>query len=200
MVLNLNAYTKGGDHQSGKGQRITIILDKAVVTGGASATGVNLTRAELVSEGYKPSATLSGTNSVEIAGVTYTVDATYDLALAAQKNVDTIFKAFAAKANIVYMDVDVVPSAAWYGADAIPTPAADDIEIEIVFEQKGFLATATKGEVSIAAGDNYGDSIADVVTFLNTLDLLLADAATPVTLVEGTNCGARVKVSANLQS
>lgn len=196
MVLNLNAYHASGDHQTGKGQRVNLLFDGDVFP--VEATGVNLTRTELVSEGYLPSATLSASNSIEIAGVTYTADAAYDAALAAQTNVDRVFKAFAAKANVVYMDI---------------TPVADDnyvvtafnntnngVEVELVFEQKGFLASGNKGEVTIAAGANYGDTQADVAAVIDGLTLLAADATTETATTENTNFAARVKVSANLQS
>lgn len=196
MVLNLNAHYKGGDHQTGKGQRITILLDNAVFP--VAATGVNLTRAELVSEGYKPSATLSASNSMDVNGVTYTVDATYDAALASQVNVDRIFKAYAAKANVVYMDVAPVPDDTIYITAFNNTNTG--VEVEIVFEQKGFLATATKGEVSLAAGANYGDTVADVAAVVDALTLLAADATTETATTLNTNFAAAVKVSANLQS
>lgn len=196
MVLNLNAHYKSGDHQTGKGQRITVLIDGDVFP--VEATGVNLTRAELVSEGYKPSATLSASNSMDVNGVTYTVDATYDAALAAQINVDRVFKAYAAYANVVYMDVAAVPDDTMYITAFNNTN--NGWEVEIVFEQKGFLASGNKGDVTVAAGANYGDTQADVAAIVDALTLLAADATTETATTEGTNFAASVKVSANLQS
>ena len=196
MVLNLNAFNKSGDQQTGKGQRVTILIDGDVFP--VEATGVNLTRAELVSEGYKPSATLSASNSMEVNGVVYVADAAYDKALASQINVDRIFNAYAASANIVYMDVAAVPTDTIYLAAFNNTN--NGWEIELVFEQKGVLASGTKGEVTLAAGDNFGDTQADVAAVVDALTLLAADATSEIATTENTNFAAAVKVSANLQS
>ena len=203
MVLNLNGYNRSGDHQTGKGQRVTLVIDNSLTP--VAVTGVNLTRAELLAEGYVTSATLAANNSINIAGVNYTVDATYDAALASQMNVDSIHAAYVAKANIVYMDISVVPSATWYGAGTFAAIGADDVEMELVFEQKGFLAGTNpyvKGAVTVVAsvdGGAGGDSQADVADVIEGITLqstVLAD----VVIAEGTNFAARVKVSAHLQS
>lgn len=196
MVLNLNGYNRNGDHQTGKGQRVTILLDYNVFP--VAITGVNLTRAELLAEGYVTSATLAANNSINIAGVSYVADAAYDIALASQVNVDRIHAAYAAKANVVFMDVTPVPD------DTIFITAFnntnDGIEMELVFEQKGFLATGAKGAVTVATGTHGGDSQADVADIVDALTLLAADATTETATTENTNFAARVKVSDHLQS
>ena len=198
MVLNLNGYNRSGDFQTGKGQRVNILLDNDLHP--VAVTGVNLTRAELLADSYVTSVTLSATNSINLAGVTYVADAAYDAALASQQNVDTILKAFDAKANVVYMDITPVADNLYVVATFNNT--AGGVEVELVFEQKGFLApTVTKGIATIAAGVNGGDTQADVAAVIDGLTLqsaVLADV--PLTGLEGTNFAARVKVSAHLQS
>ena len=197
MVLDLNAHNRSGDHQTGKGQRITLLFDNDISP--VVVTGVNLTRAELVTEGYLPSATLSAGNSIEIAGVTYTVDATYDEALAGQINVNRIHGAYAAFANIVFMDVNFVPDDLIYITAFNNTNTGT--EVEIVFENKGFLVTGAKGDVTLGlAANNYGDSQSDVADVIDALTLLDADGTTENATTENTNFAAAVKVSASLQS
>lgn len=182
-MKNFNAFNKEGWFQTGKGEVVTVWSAHHV-----DATGVNLTRAELVSEGYLQSSTLSASNSIEINGVTYTTNAAYDDALYAQQNLDNMVAALAVYAN---------PAAVWVeggttGIATASTPTADFAtdflgasdnfgseltestgpvwKVQMFFEQKGVFVdrtTFTKGEPTIGdAADNYGSDQADVHALL----------------------------------
>ena len=180
---NFNAFNKEGWFQTGKGEVVTVWSAHHV-----DATGVKLTRDELVSDGYVTSSTLSALNSIEVNGVTYTADAVYDDALWAQQNLDNMLAALALHAN---------PAAVWVeggttGVATAATPAGDFAtdflgnndnfgsqvveangpvwKVEMFFEQKGVFVdrtTFTKGEPTLgAAADNFGSDQADVHALL----------------------------------
>jgi hypothetical protein len=210
MVFNINAYNKNGAFQTGKGEVVHIWSAHHV-----EATGVTLRRSELVADGLLPSATLSGTNSITIKGVTYTADAAYDQALLAQVNLDNLVAAFARFGNPVYVNVSAgiattaSPTADTAGvlvggADLLGTELVEANglvwEVELAFEQKGLFVTGAKGDVTIGTGDHYGSSVADVHAVLegtvmyvtgllaNGGDLEnMVDADAAAAFVDGTN-------------
>ena len=174
MTVKINGWLRDGAFQTGKGQSITLWVAHAI-----EATGVQATRAELLADSHVTSATLAANNSFTVDGTEYTTDAAYDEALWRQQNLDRILGVFAPRANIAHLDV-------YAGVATAATPTADFANVflagiaahtfgtdliaanamiwrlDVTFEQKGVFTTGTKGDVTLAGGDNQGDTVATV--------------------------------------
>lgn len=179
MVLRVNGNVKPGAAQTGKGERVTLWLAHHV-----AATGVNATRAELLAEKILPSATLSGSNTITINGVTYSADAAYDAAYYAQKNLTTLVNAFASKAVVVNVKVSSAiatttsptadtATALISGADKFGTEVVESNglvwKVVLDFEQKGnFIRPTAHPQGGLTLGPT---TVADIHTFLEGMKL-----------------------------
>lgn len=184
MTIKFHGFNQDGWFQSGKGEVITLWTVHDI-----EATGVIATRAELVQDGILKNETLSAANSITINDVTYEADATYDDAYYQQTNVDTFVDAFNALANPVYVKVhagidtatdpnvdfttEFLGGTTTFGTDLVAannSGTAPVYRIDLFFEQKGMFTTGDKGDVTVGAGDNFGDSVAAVEAILDGLN------------------------------
>lgn len=184
MVLKFNGFNQDGSFQTGTGEIVRVYSAHQI-----GATGVLATRAELVADGLLPTTDLTA-NSITINGVTYALDANYDAALVAQRNLDNMIAAFAVYANPVQVNVTaglatgtsltVDFANVFLGGTAANTMGTELIQanglgwtLDLAFEQKGMFAdtpgtgTFVKGDPSLgASADNWGSSAGDIEAIL----------------------------------
>lgn len=198
MTTKFNGHVHNGWALPGKGELLTIYTVHDVAD-----TGVLATRAELLEAGAITSATLSGSNSVTVEGVTYTTDAAYDDALYQQKNLNTLVQHLAMRNTVSYVNVfdgvatttspTVDFASAFLGTDTFGTSisagnnsgTAKVWKVQVMLQGKGyFVPAANKGDVTVGTGDNYGDSIDNLDAALAGLSMIATSNTNTTTDVD----------------
>ena len=186
-----HGHNRDGAFQTGKHEVIRVYSAHET-----RQTGVISRRQELVDAGLIATTDLT-LNAIEIQGVTYAVDARYDEALVAQRNLDNLiaaFSQFAAPVSVFVWDgrattltigatqnLNVEFESLFTGLTAANTFGTQMLEvggiaweIDFVFEQKGIFQNITgtagfvRGEPSISASaDNFGSDPAAVEALLD---------------------------------